>query len=111
LTLKNYKAYCKVVSKIEKAFAFSNQKTFVQRMDSPLDDKKAWLNSIAQAVTGKTLEAFTDEDEIMLYEKFKSTIFELDSLTKISKEILMKQTKKLLELRLILFLAPSIQKL
>jgi hypothetical protein len=27
----------------------SNQKTFVQRLDSPLDDKKAWLNSIAQA--------------------------------------------------------------
>jgi hypothetical protein len=50
-----------------------------------LDDKKAWLNSIAQAVTGKTLEAFTDEDEIMLYEKFKSIIFELDSLTNISK--------------------------
>jgi hypothetical protein len=33
----------------------------------------------------KTLENFTDEDEIMLYEKFKSMIFELDSLTKISK--------------------------
>ena len=57
----------------------SNQKTFVQRLDSPLDDRKAWLNSIAQAVTGKTLEAFTDQDEILLYEKFKAMILELDS--------------------------------
>jgi hypothetical protein len=57
----------------------------VQRIDSALDDKKAWLNSIAQAVTGRTLELFTDDDEILLYEKFKSMIFELDSLTNISK--------------------------
>ena len=58
---------------------------YIQRLDSPLDDRKAWLNSIAQAVTGKTLEAFADEDEILLYDKFKAMILELDSLTKISK--------------------------
>ena len=71
--------------KLKTHLLLANQKTFVQRINSQLDDKKAWLNSIAQAVTGKTLEAFTDEDEIMLYEKFKSTIFELDSLTNLSK--------------------------
>lgn len=71
--------------KLKKHLLLANQKTFVQRIDSLLDDKKAWLNSIAQAVTGKTLENFSDEDEIMLYEKFKSTIFELDSLTNLSK--------------------------
>lgn len=81
-----YKAYLqKRFSKLKKHMLLSNQKTFVQRLDSPLDDRKAWLNSIAQAVTGKTLEAFSDEDEIMLYEKFKAMILELDSLTKISK--------------------------
>lgn len=71
--------------KLKTHLLLATQKTFVQRINSQLDDKKAWLNSIAQAVTGKTLEAFTDEDEIMLYEKFKSTIFELDSLTNLSK--------------------------
>jgi ribosomal protein S15P/S13E len=71
--------------KLKKHLLLANQKSFVQRIDSLLDDKKAWLNSIAQAVTGKTLESFTDEDEILLYEKFKSMIFELDSLTNISK--------------------------
>jgi len=81
-----YKAYLQNrFSKLKKHMLLSNQKTFVQRLDSPLDDKKAWLNSIAQAVAGKTLEMFSDEDEILLYERFKSMILELDSLTKISK--------------------------
>ncbi len=71
--------------KLKKHMLLSNQKTFVQRIDSILDDRKAWLNSIAQSVSGRTLEMFSDEDEIMLYEKFKSMILELDSLTKISK--------------------------
>ena len=81
-----YKAYLqKRFSKLKRHMLLSNQKTFVQRLDSPLDDRKAWLNSLVQAVTGKTLESFSDEDEILLYEKFKAMILELDSLTKISK--------------------------
>ncbi len=81
-----YKVYLqKRFAKLKKHLLLSNQKTFVMRLDSPLDDRKAWLNSIVQAVCGKTLEAFSDEDEILLYEKFKSMILELDSLTKISK--------------------------
>ena len=83
---EDYKAQLQVrYKKLKKHLLLANQKTFVQRIDSLLDDKKAWLNSIAQAITGKTLEAFTDEDEILLYEKFKSIIFELDSLTNLSK--------------------------
>ncbi len=72
-------------SKLKKHLLLAHQKTFVQRINSVLDDKKAWLNSIAQSVTGKTLETFTDEDEVLLYEKFKSMIFELDSLSNLSK--------------------------
>lgn len=83
---EEYKEYLqRRFSKLKKHMLLSNQKTFVQRLDSPLDDKKAWLNSIAQAITGKTLENFSDEDEILLYERFKSMILELDSLTQISK--------------------------
>src|SRR5690606_14872423 len=83
---EEYKAFLqKRFSKLKKHLLLSNQKTFIQRLDSKLDDRKAWLNSIAQAVTGKTLESFSDEDEILLYEKFKAMILELDSLTKISK--------------------------
>jgi ribosomal protein S15P/S13E len=83
---EEYKEYLqKRFAKLKKHMLLSNQKTFVQRLDSPLDDRKAWLNSIAQSITGKTLEVFSDEDEILLYEKFKAMILELDSLTKISK--------------------------
>ncbi|HVI45892.1 MAG TPA: hypothetical protein VM802_13540 [Chitinophaga sp.] len=72
-------------SKLKKHLLLSNQKTFIQRIDSPLDDKKAWLNSLAQTITSRTLEMFTDEDEMLLYEKFRAMILELDSLTTISK--------------------------
>ncbi len=86
LVFEEYKEHLqKRFSKLRKHMLLNNQKTFVQRLDSPLDDRKAWLNSIAQAITGKTLEAFTDDDEVLLYEKFKVMILELDSLTKISK--------------------------
>jgi hypothetical protein len=53
-------------------------------LDSELNDRKAWLSSIAQAVIGKSLETIRDEDEILLYDKFKILILELDSLTNIS---------------------------
>ncbi len=86
VVFEEYKEYFQLrFSKLKKHLLLSNQKTFVQRLDSPLDDKKAWLNSISQAATGKTLEMFSDEDENLLYERFKSMILELDSLTKISK--------------------------
>ena len=61
-----------------------HQKAFIQRIDSALDDKKAWLISISQAVVGKSIENFRDEDEILLYDKIHKLIFELDSLTKLS---------------------------
>lgn len=81
-----YKAHFqKRFSKLKKHMLLSNQRTFVQRIDSALDDRKAWLNSIVQSVVGKTLEDFSDKDEIMLYEKFKAMILDLDSLTTISR--------------------------
>lgn len=71
--------------KLHKALLLTNQKTFIQRLDSPLDDSKMWLSSIAQALTGKPLEMFRDEDEILLYDRFKRMILDLDTLTTISK--------------------------
>lgn len=86
ITFEEYKGHLQNrFKKLKKHLLLTNQKTFIQRIDSALDDKRSWLNSIAQAVTGRTLEVFTDEDEILLYEKFKSLILELDSLTRISK--------------------------
>jgi len=83
---EEYKEYLQErFAKLKKHLLLANQRTFVQRIDSAFDDKKAWLNSIAQAITGRTLEMFDDEDEILLYDKFKAMILDLDSLTHISK--------------------------
>lgn len=72
-------------SKIKKHLLLPHQKVLIQRINSELDDKKAWLNSIAQATIGKTFEAITDEEEVLFYEKLKDYIHELDNLNDISK--------------------------
>lgn len=62
----------------------NSQKSFVQRIDSKIEDKKAWLSSLAQSLVGRSLEKFKDEDELMLYDKFTDMILSLDSLNRIS---------------------------
>jgi len=57
------------------------QKTLVQRVDSALDDRRAWLSSICQAIVNKPLSNITDHEETLLYHRFKSWSMELDSLT------------------------------
>jgi len=69
---------------LKRHLLLNKQKTFVQRVDSLLDDNKAWLSSLAQSIIGKPLENLNDEDEVMLYENFKSMIQDLDSLTELS---------------------------
>ena len=99
--------------KLKKHLLLANQKTFIQRIDSQLDDKKAWLNSIAQAVVGKTLESFSDEDEIILYDKFKSLVIELDGLTNISKSDLDEEKEEVIGVKIDSFfstIAPKIVK-
>ena len=63
-----------------------HHKTLLLRLASELDDRKAWLSSIAQAVVGKTLENLRDEDEPLLYDKFKNLVLELDTLTELSQD-------------------------
>lgn len=65
-----------------------HHKTLLLRLASELDDRKAWLSSIAQAVVGKTLENLRDEDEPLLYDKFKNLVLELDTLTQLSQDSL-----------------------
>lgn len=70
--------------KVKEHLLLPHQKTLLMRINSALDDRKAWLTSIAQAVVGRTLETLRDEDEPLLYDKFKSTISELDTLTQLA---------------------------
>jgi len=70
--------------KLRRHLLLPKQKNFVQRLDSKIDDKKAWLNSLVQVLVEKTLEKINDDDEIVIYDKFKSMILDLDSLTELS---------------------------
>jgi hypothetical protein len=60
------------------------QKTFLSRLNSPLDDRNAWLNSMAQAVVNKSLTALRDADESLLYDRFRRLMRELDNLTELT---------------------------
>lgn len=86
--------------RIKKHLCLPYQKTFLQRLDSELDDRKAWLSSIAQAVIGKSLESIKDDEEILLYERFKSIIRELDNLTVISKADLGNEKEEIISLEI-----------
>lgn len=71
--------------KLRRHLLLPNQRIFVQRLDSQIEDKKAWLNSLVQCLINNTLDKIKDEEEILIYDKFKSMILELDSLTTLSK--------------------------
>lgn len=82
---ESYKSsFQKRYKSLHRHLLLNEQKSFVQRIDSQIEDKKAWLTSLAQSLTGKTLEKFRDEDELKLYDRFAAMILSLDSLTSLS---------------------------
>ncbi|NEU09380.1 hypothetical protein GZH53_13730 [Flavihumibacter sp. R14] len=62
------------------------QKSFYQRLCSPLDDRSAWLSSICQAAIGKTLDKISDTEELKLQGAFLFLIHELDNLNEMSAQ-------------------------
>ena len=87
------------------------QKVFVQRLDSKIDDKKAWLNSLVQALVERTLDKINDEDEILIYDKFKSMILNLDSLTILSTSDFAEEKEEVFDLQINSFAGGMINKL
>jgi len=61
------------------------QRTFYNRLLSPLEDRGAWLSSVAQSIIGKPLEQSADDDELRLFDRFPELIRELDNLYDIGK--------------------------
>jgi len=62
----------------------TSHKSFYARLTSPLDDKNSWLNSISQACIGKPLTTLTDEEEVVLFEKFTDFVYALDNFSELS---------------------------
>lgn len=70
---------------IKKYLLLPYQKTFYQRLISPLDDRTSWLNSVVQALLGKNLEQINDDEEELIYEKLTNILKEFDNLCEFSK--------------------------
>ena len=70
---------------LHKHLLMTNQKSFIQRIDAPIDNKTMWIDSIGQVLTGKNLSSFRDEDEIHFYDKLKKMVSDLDNLNNLSK--------------------------
>lgn len=60
------------------------QRTFYDRICSPLDQRNAWLSSVAQSVIGKGLEQINDQEELLLFDRFIQYVHELDNLNEMA---------------------------
>jgi hypothetical protein len=65
-------------SAIKGHLLYARQKSFLSRVKLPLDDRESWINSLAQVILSKQLKEFTDEEEIVLYERLADAFKELD---------------------------------
>lgn len=85
LDFNNYKAKIQArFENIKPHLLLAHQKPFFQRINSALDNRQAWLLSIAQACLGKDIESITDAEEPKLFDRLLSLIHELDHLTELS---------------------------
>ncbi|WP_111309601.1 hypothetical protein [Confluentibacter sediminis] len=57
-----------------------SQKTFMLRVNSELDDRDSWLNSICFSLLSKPLDRISDKDEDTLKEKLRFIVKELDNI-------------------------------
>ncbi|MDZ7740461.1 MAG: hypothetical protein U5Q03_01545 [Bacteroidota bacterium] len=90
------KRYKKLKSEILKP----RQKVFYQRLTSVLDDKKSWLNSIAQACIDRPIDNFTDEDVKLFKHKFIEYVNELDNMTELSEKDINFEKEELIKLEI-----------
>ncbi|MCY7351606.1 MAG: hypothetical protein LH606_13220 [Cytophagaceae bacterium] len=85
LPFTEYKAHLQArYARLSSPLLMPNQRVFVQRLNSATTDRDAWLNAMAQAVLGKALDLSRDDDERVLYERFRRMLTELDGLTNLS---------------------------
>lgn len=88
---------------IRKHRLLSKQKVFLQRLESPLDDRISWLQSIAQACIQKSLDIIDDKDEPLLYDQFNRMIHELDNLCDLSLQDIDEENEEVLKLEITSF--------
>jgi hypothetical protein len=70
---------------VRKGLLVPYQRAFYSRLIAPLDDRRAWLMSVFQAILGKNVDLSRDGDEEMLREKLSIILKELDNLCDIAQ--------------------------
>ena len=73
-------------AKLKKHLLKPELKVFFNRIDTALDDRRSWINSLTQACIGKTLENISDSEINLLKDKLISNFNALDNFTEISEE-------------------------
>lgn len=69
---------------LQKPLLMPDEKAFISKLDSPIEDKQAWFGGIIHSLMNKQLLNFRDEDEALFYQKLKKMISDLDNLTNLS---------------------------
>ncbi|WP_340111014.1 hypothetical protein [Maribellus mangrovi] len=90
-------------SKVKTERLNTRLKVLLQRINTPLDDRQSWLNSIATAVVNKMPDKFTDQDELAFNSLFVQHISDLDNLSDISKSDINEEKEEVLKLELTSF--------
>jgi hypothetical protein len=78
----------------------TGQKPFYNRLQSELDDRSAWLSSMAQACINKPLTEINDEEELLLYDKLKDLVYELDNICELSAANIDDQKEEIFKLEI-----------
>ena len=86
VSFKNYKSQLNERWQLVKSYLIPvHLKSFINRINSPLDDRVSWLQSITQAILKKNLDRINDKEEALLYDTLKTYSIELDNLLVLSK--------------------------
>lgn len=89
--------------KVKTHLLLNHQKSFYDRLLSELDERKAWLNSVAQSCIGKPLSSITDQEEVILFERVKDYVYELDNLCELSTKEVDEQKEDILKVEITSF--------
>ena len=86
---KAFAEYKKIITKrykpIKINLLFSKTKVFLNRLNSPIEDRNAWIDSLVQVLMDKKTEEIKDEEKNILNEKLLDIFRELDNLIPVHK--------------------------
>lgn len=103
-TKEKYPAYKDVIQQRFKAIKphllLAHQRPFYARLQSPIDERRAWLEAVAQVCIHKTLESVTDQDELVLFERIKDWVHELDNLCDVTASSVHAEEEDVLKLEI-----------